>query len=466
MVALLGIVLAFTFPLVYHSILNYELSMQPGTVMYKTWTDSPVPMYLRFYLFNVTNTDDVVRHQAKPDLVEMGPYTFTEKHTRINIETFDNGTMKFMQRRTWHFVPELSNGTLDDNITTLNVPVVGAAYSLRYSPLWFKVVFNRLISKYKSELFVTKTSRELLFEGYEDPLLDLAKHFPSGKFPPFDKFAWFYQRNNSDYYDGVFNIFTGTDDINKLASMDMWNYTRQTPYYESYCGMVNGSFGEGWPPRREPTSISMYITDICRSITLDYTETVNNFGISSYRFAGTSRTFANATDNPDNWCFCSGGECNPSGTVNASTCRFGAPVFVSFPHFYLGDPYYVDQVNGLNPEQDRHEFHIDLEPEMGVPSSVRARLQISLLIEPVQDIDIVEKSQRIFFPLIWFDISADVNEDMAWWLNLTLSLPVIGTITFFSIVCLSLVSVVGCGVVLIRRRSRSNVLHVSPAPKI
>ncbi len=119
--------------------------MQPGTVMYKTWTDSPVPMYLRFYLFNVTNTDDVVRHQAKPDLVEMGPYTFTyvaissilqssthlrfcpldrEKHTRINIETFDNGTMKFMQRRTWHFVPELSNGTLDDNITTLNVPVV------------------------------------------------------------------------------------------------------------------------------------------------------------------------------------------------------------------------------------------------------------------------------------------------------------------------------------------------------
>ena len=80
----------------------------------------------------------------------------------------------------------------------------GAASELRHfvrldqmnkSPLWFKVVFNRLISKYKSELFVTKTSRELLFDGYEDPLLDLAKHFPSGKFPPFDKFAWFYQVN-------------------------------------------------------------------------------------------------------------------------------------------------------------------------------------------------------------------------------------------------------------------------------
>lgn len=29
-----------------------------------------------------------------------------------------------MQRRVWHFVPELSNGTLQDNITTLNVPLV------------------------------------------------------------------------------------------------------------------------------------------------------------------------------------------------------------------------------------------------------------------------------------------------------------------------------------------------------
>ena len=99
-----------------------------------------------------------------------------------------------------------------------------------------------------------------------------------------------------------------------------------------------------------------------RSITLDYTETVNHFGLSSYRFAGTSRTFANSTDNPDNWCFCSGGECNPSGIFNASTCNYDSPVFVSFPHFYLGDPVYVDQVNGLKPQKDLHEFRIDLEP--------------------------------------------------------------------------------------------------------
>ena len=82
----------------------------------------------------------------------------------------------------------------------------------------------------KSKLFITKTAIELLFDGYDDPLLTLGQKLPSGMFPPFDKFAWFYQRNNSDYYDGVFNIFTGVDQITKFGEMDTWNLTRQTKY--------------------------------------------------------------------------------------------------------------------------------------------------------------------------------------------------------------------------------------------
>lgn len=35
-------------------------------------------------------------------------------------------------------------------------------------------------------------------------------------------------------------------------------------FYDEDCGKVNGSFGEGWPPRRERTDISLYSTDLCR----------------------------------------------------------------------------------------------------------------------------------------------------------------------------------------------------------
>ena len=45
--------------------------------MYNMWIEPPVPMFMRVYLFHVTNSDDVVLNRAKPILIEMGPYTFT-----------------------------------------------------------------------------------------------------------------------------------------------------------------------------------------------------------------------------------------------------------------------------------------------------------------------------------------------------------------------------------------------------
>lgn len=50
--------------------------MQAGTLSYSRWMQPPVQLYIRFYLFNVTNSQDVIDHHAKPTLQELGPYTF------------------------------------------------------------------------------------------------------------------------------------------------------------------------------------------------------------------------------------------------------------------------------------------------------------------------------------------------------------------------------------------------------
>ena len=104
--------------------------------------------------------------------------------------------------------------------------------------------------------------------------------------------------------------------------------------------------------------------------------------------------------------------------------------------------------------------------EMAVPSSVRARLQISMLIEPDVDIDLVENSSRIFFPLIWFEISAEINKELGWWLNLTLYMPIIGTSSLFAMFCLSLLFVAVSGIILIRRKSRSDIMNVTQVTKM
>lgn len=40
----------------------------------------------------------------------------------------------------------------------------------------------------------------------------------------------------------------------------------------------------------------------------------------------------------------------------------GAPIVVSFPHFYQADPKYINGVEGLNPNKEEHETYLDLQP--------------------------------------------------------------------------------------------------------
>ncbi|OWR55563.1 scavenger receptor class B member 3 [Danaus plexippus plexippus] len=40
--------------------------------------------------------------------------------------------------------------------------------------------------------------------------------------------------------------------------------------------------------------------------------------------------------------------CLPPGALNVSSCRFGAPAFVSQPHFYQMDSHYLQKIEGLN----------------------------------------------------------------------------------------------------------------------
>lgn len=67
---------------------------------------------------------------------------------------------------------------------------------------------------------------------------------------------------------------------------------------------------------------------------------------------------------------------------NVSDCRFGGPVFASFPHFYLGDDHYLNSMTGMSPDRRKHEFSLTLEPKTGSPLRTDAKLQINILIEP------------------------------------------------------------------------------------
>lgn len=69
----------------------------------------------------------------------------------------------------------------------------------------------------------------------------------------------------------------------------------------------------------------------------------------------------NGTADPDTWCNC-GGECVPQGVLNISACRYGAPGFVSYPHFLDADPIFSQKIKGMSPNPEKHRMYVTLEP--------------------------------------------------------------------------------------------------------
>ena len=45
-----------------------------------------------------------------------------------------------------------------------------------------------------------------------------------------------------------------------------------------------------------------------------------------------------------------------------SGCADGAPVMLSNAHFYGADPKYAEAIDGINPDQAKHETFLDIEP--------------------------------------------------------------------------------------------------------
>ena len=63
---------------------------------------------------------------------QVGPYTFREEHVKTNITFQPDYTVQYRQKKFWYFDAERSNGSLDDEIYTLNMIAVAASDATRY----------------------------------------------------------------------------------------------------------------------------------------------------------------------------------------------------------------------------------------------------------------------------------------------------------------------------------------------
>lgn len=157
---------------------------------------------------------------------------------------------------------------------------------------------------------------------------------------------------------------TGIDDISKLGTINKYNNLDHNKLYTiGGCAKLRGSTGELFPPQRKRDSISLFLPDMCRSIPFDYEKDVVVHGVTGYRYSGGEHAVDNGRKYPENSCYKGeNGEPVPSGVMNITSCRYGSPVFMSFPHYYAGEEFYLNEVEGLEPNKEKHESYFTLEP--------------------------------------------------------------------------------------------------------
>ncbi|XP_046663676.1 protein croquemort-like [Homalodisca vitripennis] len=459
---IVGLFFLLIYPYVLEYFVNKEFQLSPTSQSFKHWRKTPIPITLDFYLFNWTNPRDIGKDYI-PAFNELGPYRFYETREKVNITWNRNGTVSYRQVRTWHFNQAESAGSLEDVVTTVNGVTLTAAYMLRNSGYIHQKSVDMAFGFTQQRISVSHSVRDLLFDGYTNNLMTIANNLPklTDLSSPFDKFAWFYLRNASHTFDGWFNLDTGVSDMSKLGTVHAWNNKKDTGFFSGSCGEVRGFSGDLFPPGLigKETRLELFSQDLCRTLPFQYSNEEEVHGLQGHKFIGRTDFVDSESRDEDNSCFCNG-ECLPSGLMNMTSCRFGAPVFVSFPHFLDANPVYLSRVQGLRPDPQRHQFYFTVEPTYGIPIDVGARVQLNMLMQPFSHFSMYKKVPKTVFPVLWVDQRVTISERLARELRMALLLPTVGVVTGCSALITGIVLLIN--LVLRARRKPSDQEPVKP----
>ena len=200
------------------------MTLEPDSYSFDLWKELPIPLYMQLYFFNVTNYKDIENRVpgAKPILEEVGPYTWRQYQTMVNISWNDaNDTITYMQNKWWEWQPDMSNGTLDDIIAAINVvalvskwhplymgcfvtlqpklkrsvmfPLQGASEYARKQPEpFYAYTIDEMFDYVDAKLFLVYPVRNFTFDGIVDEIMAGSLTMNVSLPIPFDKFGWFY----------------------------------------------------------------------------------------------------------------------------------------------------------------------------------------------------------------------------------------------------------------------------------
>lgn len=102
-----------------------QLPLREGSPILSRWSKVVVPIYFKIYVFDVVNKEEFSNGLDDLKVVQRGPYTFFETREKV-IDSFSNDTetIFYDDIKKFYFDPEMSAGSLEDEVDVINVPLM------------------------------------------------------------------------------------------------------------------------------------------------------------------------------------------------------------------------------------------------------------------------------------------------------------------------------------------------------
>lgn len=418
-----AIVVPISFQAMMDSILEQMMVINPKSPIYPQWEDPTLPIYTRFYFFDLQNPEEVLKG-AKPSVVEKGPYSYRMTLPRVNVSFNPNDTVTSEQPYSYIFDRDQSVGNESDTFMTANMPFWGTTYFTRDLGPLVQAGLSLFLTMRKEEPFIRLSVKQLIW-GYDEPLFKwVHENLPEIPLPEgFEtQFGFLLGRNNSAL--GVYTAYTGEGDLSRVNEIDKFNGRSNVTYWKSdSANMINGSDGMMYHMGiKEEEVLYLFHPDLCRSMPYTYVKDDTLEGVPLKMFGVAPWAYQNGSMYPPNEGFDITTDDVPRGLQRIDSCRYGTPTALSNPHFFDGDPSLASQVDGLNPGSDEHRNYFSIEPILGMPFKLRMRLQINQYMEKISAIPQTGDVRTMYYPGFWFEEDVTGNEEVIGYYNMGIKL--------------------------------------------
>ncbi|GAB0090239.1 uncharacterized protein DMENIID0001_049410 [Sergentomyia squamirostris] len=343
---LLGVILGWAVfpPLVRQNIID-NVVLKEGTEQFDRFMELPQPLLFKVYIFNITNSDEVINDGALPIVREVGPYIYRQYRRKHDVVlSNENREITFVQESEYQYDHRLSAPlSQDDPIFILSMHVnsilleVESMMEIMLQPI-NEVV--DLIFGDNTAIIMRTTPRKFLFDGIEfcqpgrhdladivcnivkEQMPDAMIELPDGSL----SFAMFRHKNMTN--NGVFRVHTGLEEARDVQQIITWQNSSVMEVWPnnednttSVCNEIHGSDGAAFRPLQEPGETAfIFNTDICRTVQLEYDGEGEYEGIRGFKYAASPYFLDQIGPEYNNSCFCVNQI--PGGIVQENGCLY------------------------------------------------------------------------------------------------------------------------------------------------